>query len=266
MVAIVTRAQWGARPAKKRTPVAASKRRQFMAHYVGASPQVRPHTQCAAAVRGMQRQHHGQGWHDIGYNFLVCQHGTVYEGRGWDVAGSHCPGYNTSAWGAQFIIGGTQEPSDPAKSSMRALYDAATARAGRPLSKLGHSDGVATECPGVPAYRWVRAGMPRPGKPTTPPPTKPNPVPPPQPTPPQSGDTNMPTADEIATEVWTRPVDDSTGRRRTAGFAQGATFRNTEAGNAALAELVAALDQVRADLAGLDAKLDVLIDTGGAAR
>lgn len=46
---------------------------------------------------------HFVGWNDIGYSFLVCEDGRVYEGRGWNVEGSHTRGYNRIALGICFI-------------------------------------------------------------------------------------------------------------------------------------------------------------------
>jgi len=43
------------------------------------------------------------GWNDIGYTFLVCEDGRVYEGRGWNVKGSHTLGYNEIAIGVCII-------------------------------------------------------------------------------------------------------------------------------------------------------------------
>lgn len=39
---------------------------------------------------------------------------------------------------------------------------------------------------------------------------------------------DMPSADEVADEVWTRPVKNSAGATKSTGDAQGSTFRNTE--------------------------------------
>lgn len=39
------------------------------------------------------------GWADIGYSFLVGEDGNVYEGRGWNLAGAHCVGYNSKSIG-----------------------------------------------------------------------------------------------------------------------------------------------------------------------
>ena len=57
-----------------------------------------------AIVRGIQLYHvKGNGWNDIGYNFLVDRYGTVYEGRygGVDrnVVGAHAQGFNTGSVG-----------------------------------------------------------------------------------------------------------------------------------------------------------------------
>ena len=43
------------------------------------------------------------GWNDIAYSFLVCEDGRVYEGRGWNVRGSHTLGYNEIAIGVCII-------------------------------------------------------------------------------------------------------------------------------------------------------------------
>lgn len=43
------------------------------------------------------------GWDDIGYTHLVCEDGRVYEGRGWNVRGSHTLGYNEIAIGICII-------------------------------------------------------------------------------------------------------------------------------------------------------------------
>jgi hypothetical protein len=56
---------------------------------------------CAANVRGIQDYHeYTLGWCDIGYNYLVCKHGKVWEGRagGDDVRGAH-DGYNCGSMG-----------------------------------------------------------------------------------------------------------------------------------------------------------------------
>ncbi|MFH8483068.1 peptidoglycan-binding protein [Streptomyces sp. NPDC018055] len=157
-VSIVSRADWGAKPWKG-TPdyVSRSLRREFFVHYDGASHINYTGTRVPQAI---ERTHLNQGWSGVGYNFVIDQDGVIYEGRGWDLQGAHCPNHNVSGLGVQFAIGGNQEPSPKALASCRALYEEACHRFGRTLAKKGHKDGFATLCPGTRLYAWVRAGMP----------------------------------------------------------------------------------------------------------
>ena len=64
--------------------------------------------QSAAIVRGIEIYHvKGNGWNDIGYNFLVDKYGQVFEGRygGVDrpVIGAHAEGFNTGSVGVAVI-------------------------------------------------------------------------------------------------------------------------------------------------------------------
>jgi hypothetical protein len=64
--------------------------------------------QSAAIVRGIEVYHvKGNGWNDIGYNFLVDKYGQVFEGRygGVDknVIGAHSQGFNTGSVGISVI-------------------------------------------------------------------------------------------------------------------------------------------------------------------
>src|SRR5207253_6993904 len=64
--------------------------------------------QSAAIVRGIELYHvKGNGWNDIGYNFLVDKYGQVFEGRygGMErpVVGAHAMGFNTGSVGVAVI-------------------------------------------------------------------------------------------------------------------------------------------------------------------
>ena len=76
-------------------------------HHTAGTNRYTP-AQAAAIVRGIEVYHvKGNGWNDIGYNFLVDRFGTVYEGRGGgmtrNVIGAHALGFNTGTVGVALI-------------------------------------------------------------------------------------------------------------------------------------------------------------------
>jgi hypothetical protein len=183
---ILTRQQWGARaPKTTPTPVPISARSGYCVHYDGGNPVIlRTLADVIAKIQADQNYHmDGQGWNDIGYNYLVVSapgfpaiDGLLVEGRGRDVVGAHCMNHNTPWIGTQVTIGGTQQPSTAALVSVRAHYEQCSAAHGAALAKFGHRDGFATSCPGDTLYGWVHAGMPvgsTPPPPPPPPPVKP---------------------------------------------------------------------------------------------
>lgn len=180
-IPIITRAQWGAAHSSRigGERVARSARNEFFAHYSLGEELGREDT--AEWVREIQRFHEGpeRRWADIGYNFLVDMFGNIFEGRGWDYIGAHCPGYNTTGIGVCFL--GDDDPgqdfTDAAQRAFRDLYDEACIITGKQLAKKGHRDGKNTQCPGDEIYGWVQAGMPRPSGVVVPPPPGPIPVP-----------------------------------------------------------------------------------------
>lgn len=177
MPKIISRKQWGARAATNPVRVAPSRRRTFVVHYDGGHPTSRTG---ADVPKGIQDHHQrGNGWSDGGYNFVIDQDGNIYEMRGWDIVGAHAGrAGNVEGIGVQVHIGGSQEPSAKALTSLRWLYAEANKRFGRTLAVRGHKDYMSTECPGGPLSRVVASGLsgggaaPAPApKPSTPPST-----------------------------------------------------------------------------------------------
>lgn len=187
---LVTRSEWGARP--YRTPSGATRysrpRRGVKLHYLGSPYTDRPHTACAAYVRKLQDSHmDGNGWSDIGYSFVVCTHGSVFEGRGLTRRNSANGNttLNEQDYAVCLLVGssGLTQPTDAQLHGARDAieYCRAEGPAGDWLG--GHRDGYATSCPGDPLYAWVKRGAPRPATTSSPTPT---------PAPATSEETDMP--------------------------------------------------------------------------
>ncbi|HXG76700.1 MAG TPA: peptidoglycan recognition protein [Gaiellaceae bacterium] len=122
--AIVPRATWGADESIRRSPPSYADAVRFAVvhHTAGRNDYTR--AEAAAIVKGIQLFHvRGNGWNDIGYNFLVDRFGTVYEGRfgGIDrnVVGAHARGFNTGSVGVALL--GTYGGTAPSKAALDAL-------------------------------------------------------------------------------------------------------------------------------------------------
>jgi hypothetical protein len=109
--AIITRAEWGANEAirrnRKKGPKFADNVHIAIVHHTAGTNNY-SRSQSAAIVRGIELYHVlGNGWDDIGYNFLVDKYGQVFEGRygGMDkaVVGAHAMGFNYGAVGVALL-------------------------------------------------------------------------------------------------------------------------------------------------------------------
>jgi hypothetical protein len=179
--AIVPRAGWGADEeiVRAKPTFAKSVKLAVVHHTAGTNSYTR--AQAPAIVRGIEEYHvNGNGWNDIGYNFLVDRFGTVYEGRAGgidkNVVGAHSEGFNTGTVGVSLIGNfSTATPPKPMQDALVALLawrlDVAHVD---PLSTVvytsggnakfkagtlvtlgavsGHRDTGPSECPGSGAY------------------------------------------------------------------------------------------------------------------
>jgi hypothetical protein len=121
---IVSRAGWGADEeiVRAKPSFAPADRLAVVHHTAGTNTYTA--AQAAAIVRGIEAYHvQGNGWNDIGYNFLVDRFGTVYEGRGGgiekNVIGAHSEGFNTGTFGVALI--GNYARATPPKAQQDAL-------------------------------------------------------------------------------------------------------------------------------------------------
>ena len=178
---IIRRAAWNADETIVRgAPSIAPRLRFSVVHHTAGSNSYSA-AQSAAIVRGIQRYHVlGNGWDDIGYNFLVDKYGRVFEGRGGGIAqnvvGAHAGGFNTGSVGVS-VLGNYDSASFSAAARTaverllawrldvghvypRALVDTVSAGSSRwPAGAnvrlravSGHRDTSLTSCPGAGIY------------------------------------------------------------------------------------------------------------------
>ncbi len=121
---LIDREAWGANETIRRAPPSYATALQFALVHHTAGTNSYTASQSAAIVRGIEVYHvKGNGWNDIGYNFLVDKYGQVFEGRygGADkpVIGAHAEGFNTGSVGVAVL--GTYGSSAPPAVARTAL-------------------------------------------------------------------------------------------------------------------------------------------------
>ena len=186
---IVTRSQWGADESLRRAPPGHAPVSRMVVHHT-VTPNDDPDP--ASTMRAMYAYHVvGNGWDDLGYNFVVDAAGRVYEGRsgggpdpgeseyGEGVVGAHAEGQNAGSVG--IAVMGTFTRRAPPQAAVDAvtrvvawqadrhgLDPAGTApwAGGHRLPVVaGHRDVGSTDCPGdhlyarLPALRQAAAGI-----------------------------------------------------------------------------------------------------------
>lgn len=167
---LVSRSAWGARAYRQPSggiQYSGSRRRGVKIHYLGGAYSDRAHDKCAAYVRSVQNLHMDtNGWSDIGYSFVVCTHGYVYEGRGLKRRNSANGNttLNDQDYAVLALVGssGLTEPTDPQLHGLRDAVEHCRNNGPAGTWIGGHRDGYPTACPGGPLYAWVQQGAPRP--------------------------------------------------------------------------------------------------------
>lgn len=155
---IVQRSKWKARPpAHPLQALPTSGLRGVAIHHTGeAGP--RDHKDCAAQVRGFQAFHiDTRGWSDIAYNFLVCPHGYVYVGRGWErrSAGQGTDAGNDGYHALCVMADGRKRFTRKQANALGALVRIAQERYPRAREVRPHSYFHSTACPGSLVARWI---------------------------------------------------------------------------------------------------------------
>jgi hypothetical protein len=183
---IVPRSGWNADEKIRRAgPNYASTLRLALVHHTAGANGYTA-AQAPSIVRAIQLYHvKGNGWNDIGYNFLVDRFGTVYEGRYGgiekNVVGAHAEGFNTGSVGVA-VLGEYSSLTVAAKArdslakllawrldlahldpaSTQSFISGGNARFGAGLPVFlrtvsGHRDTGFTDCPGTALYNLLTA-------------------------------------------------------------------------------------------------------------
>jgi hypothetical protein len=173
---VVARAEWGADESIRKTqnPIKYSPLRKLFVHHTVTAPEG-PDPDPAATVRAIYNYHvQGNGWDDIGYNFLIDSAGRTYEGRwarpytpdeiptgedlsGQGVQGAHVAGHNAGSVGVSLI--GDFSGAEPTSAAMDALYRMMAWKADRhgiDVSRSDpylNSDGVSEVFPNLAGHR-----------------------------------------------------------------------------------------------------------------
>lgn len=161
---IIKRSDWAARatpPARPMPGLAVS----VTAHHPSphALPAGASRAQEAREMRAIQTFHiDGNGWKDIGYNFVITQNGNVYEGRGWGKIGAHAGTNvgNETSIGVAFMVNGKVEA--PNAAALQAFKELRAEGVRHGFLTPGHvlkfhNEWHATDCPGKVAEAVLRA-------------------------------------------------------------------------------------------------------------
>ena len=178
--AIISRAAWGADESLRGTngadcliPKIDSTVKAAVIHHTAGTNSYTA-AQSASIVRGIYAYHvQGNGWCDIGYNFLVDKYGQIFEGRfggiRLPVHGAHATSWNTNTVGVSFMMNSdTLNPSAASMNSAEALLawklgnnyrtpGGWTTLVGASIPVMfGHRDVMQTDCPGTNLYARIQ--------------------------------------------------------------------------------------------------------------
>jgi hypothetical protein len=157
-IRFVSRAAWRARPAKGHPTNVDPSRGGWAIHYSDAAA-MSDHARCDDQVRGIQDYHmDSQGWLDIAYSFLVCDHGFVFEGRGWGVrtAANGSDDCNDRFLAICYLTNGPT--TKEGRTAMALLVGEGRRAHGVGQEVRPHSACVSTSCPGDELRKWIADG------------------------------------------------------------------------------------------------------------
>jgi N-acetylmuramoyl-L-alanine amidase len=205
---------WGATPAGF-----AACKNGLVVHYNGGNTGLagKAHNACVSYWKQTRSFHiNGRGWADIGYSFMVCPHGYVMEGRGWQRAQAAQPGGNTTWTSVTFASGPNEKPTAAQVTAFKELRAWLRGK-GLAAAISYHSRFISTSCPGAILRGMVTSGA-LTGSPTSPP-----------------KEEDMPLSKEDIEKVAAETVDQMFhARYNRSGYTLGVTLEATHNGIAAL--------------------------------
>lgn len=138
-------------------------------HYEGTNVSISNHDECWQEWRDIRASHlanKAEGYVDVAYNFAVCKHGYVFEGRGLrKKTGANGNQTLNGAHYAVVALLGDSGDTQPTPEMIQGIKDAIAylRQNGAGNEIKGHRDGYATSCPGEPLYALVRSNGLEPG-------------------------------------------------------------------------------------------------------
>ncbi|XP_014482419.1 PREDICTED: peptidoglycan-recognition protein SC2-like [Dinoponera quadriceps] len=158
---IISRAQWGARAAKRRSPNLTMHPAPYVVLHHSTGANCDTQAICQLRIRGFQNYHmNSKGWADIGYNFIVGEDGNIYEGRGWGKQGAHSKPFNNKSIGICVIGDYTNRtPNTAAVQAVQRLIDhgVSIGEIKNDYKLLGHRQTWQTACPGNSLYTMMQS-------------------------------------------------------------------------------------------------------------
>jgi hypothetical protein len=155
----IRRSEWGAKPPRGYTTITPSNLFGVVVHWFGNPRAAGSHTLCAAQLRAVQATHMAnvaEGYNDIAYNIAVCNHGTAYELRGFNVrAGANGTTYANTNYGAVVVMIG--EGDTPTAAALETLTNVIHEyrRRGASTQVRPHGDFTGSACPGPDLRAWI---------------------------------------------------------------------------------------------------------------
>ncbi|XP_017785946.1 PREDICTED: peptidoglycan-recognition protein SC2-like [Nicrophorus vespilloides] len=157
---IVSRSEWGAKPAKGSTTLPTNPPSHVVIHHA-SSPSCYSKADCIKRVKSFQDYHMGpdKNYVDIGYNFVVGEDGNVYEGRGWGKQGAHAKPLNNKSIG--ICVAGTFNGAAPNAAAQKAVkdliaYGVANGKIQKNYKLAGHRQVDNTDCPGTAFFNVIK--------------------------------------------------------------------------------------------------------------